>query len=408
MLFKFNLGNLTSFLKPYKPHGNTTPTELEQLKGLLLQERQNTDLKIKQQTAVLTSQINLLQSAISGINEGLIVINQTGQIAIFNKTAQYLTGYSETQVLGKSIDQIIKVYDQTQELILIHYCPFRASNFEGIIYQKRGLRIVGLKESFVDLTTSQIETGSPIMVNCILILRDSTREKQLESMKLDFVSMAAHELRTPLTSIKGYLSVFVAENKTKVDTSAQKLLDALTAATEQLTALVENLLSVTRIDRGVVNINLEAIDWSKFIKDLVSDFQPRAQAKQITLEYLPSAQSLPEIKADQVRINEVLSNLISNAINYTDPGGTITVWAQLTQDGLITSVKDSGHGIPKEAIPQLFNKFFRVGGSLEQGIKGTGLGLYISKSIMDLHHGKIWVDSELGKGSTFSFSLPVG
>lgn len=401
----FNLGSLT-FLKSHQD--NPLQQELDRIKIQLIDERQSTDLKIKQQTFALTSQINLLQSAISGLNEGLIVINQAGQVVIFNKTAQYLTGYSESQILGKRIDQVIKVYDQTQELILIHYCPFRAGSFEGIIYQKRGLKLVGQKASYVDLTTSQIETGTPTTVNCILILRDSTREKQLESMKLDFVSMAAHELRTPLTSIKGYLSVFVEENRAKVDASAQKLLDALTSATDQLTALVENLLSVTRIDRGVVNINLEAIDWPKFTQGLVTDFQSRAKTKQITLEYLPPNQPLPELKADPVRINEVLSNLISNAINYTDPGGSITVWAQLTPDGLTTSVKDTGHGIPKEAIPQLFNKFFRVGGSLEQGIKGTGLGLYIAKSIIDLHHGKIWVESELGKGSTFSFSLPVG
>ncbi len=143
------------------------------------------------------------------------------------------------------------------------------------------------------------------------------------------------------------------------------------------------------------------------IKGVVNTFSDTAKEKNLDLLFISSNQNIPSIKVDKARISEVLSNLISNAIKYTEPWGQIKIWSEISQTDLITHVKDSGHGITPEAIPQLFNKFFRVSGTLEKGSQGTGLGLYIAKSLVQMHHGKIWVQSEINKGSTFSFSLPL-
>jgi len=234
-------------------------------------------------------------------------------------------------------------------------------------------------------------------------------DHSLDEMKSNFVSIAAHELRTPLTSIKGYLSVYMNDYKDKLDSDQRALLNHIGSATEELLALVENLLNVSRIERGAMNLSLTEVNWADLVKGVVDDFAPRATQKNIQLKFVPSV-PLPSIKVDKVRVVEVISNLLSNAINYTNPGGTIQVWVESGQGEVVTHVGDNGQGIPKQAIPNLFNKFYRVSNGLTQNTNpdGNGLGLYISKAIVDMHRGKIWVESEVGKGSRFSFSLPLG
>lgn len=235
-------------------------------------------------------------------------------------------------------------------------------------------------------------------------------DHSLDEMKSNFVSIAAHELRTPLTSIKGYLSVYMNDYKDKLDADQKDLLGHIGSATEELLALVENLLNVSRIERGAMNLSLVEVNWADLVKGVVDDFLERATQKNIQLKFVSPAPPLPPIKVDKVRIIEVISNLLSNAINYTNPGGMVQVWAEKGDNEIITHIGDNGQGIPAEAIPNLFTKFYRVTQGLTQGSTnsdGNGLGLYISKAIVDMHKGKIWVESEVGKGSRFSFSLPL-
>ena len=226
-------------------------------------------------------------------------------------------------------------------------------------------------------------------------------------MKLDFVSMAAHELRTPLTSIRGYLSVLQEELGTILDKEQRSFLDKAFISSSQLAALVENLLSVSRIERGALRIEVEPADWEPIVHEAVNNFDPQSKEKDIKISIKFQEKKLPKVLVDKFRISEVLSNLIANAISYTHPGGNITISAIQKGKEVETSVADTGQGIPESAIPKLFTKFFRVSGVLEQGSKGTGLGLYISKAIVDMHGGKIWVKSALGKGSIFSFKIPT-
>ncbi len=226
-------------------------------------------------------------------------------------------------------------------------------------------------------------------------------------MKLDFVSMEAHELRTPLTSIRGYLSVILKEYAENLSADQKMMLGRVSISADQLMAIVESLLSVSKIERGIFSVNISEVNWQQFVKQTVNDFQERAKERTIQLHFDEPNLTVSSVAADALRIGEVLNNLLSNAINYTYPGGTVTVSLEEKDGKIVTHIKDTGQGIPKEALPHLFTKFFRVSGRLEKGSKGTGLGLYIAKYIVNLHQGEIWVDSEVGKGSTFSFSLPV-
>jgi two-component system, OmpR family, phosphate regulon sensor histidine kinase PhoR len=218
--------------------------------------------------------------------------------------------------------------------------------------------------------------------------------------------MAAHELRTPLTAIRGYTSLLQMHYASKLDDSAKELLTRLLVSTTNLTNLIDNLLSVSRIERNDLTVEVKPITLDIIIKDIFTSFQQQARTrKQIFTLNLPD--NLPMVMADPFRIGQVFINLISNAINYTPDGGRVTITVSVNTDHLEIIVEDTGEGIPHEAMPRLFTKFFRVSGSLEQGSKGSGLGLYITKSIVELHKGKISAESTVGKGTTFTFTLPI-
>lgn len=226
-------------------------------------------------------------------------------------------------------------------------------------------------------------------------------------MKLDFVSMAAHELRTPITSLKGYIFVMMRKYKQDLSEEQNTFLIRMNIATQRLAGLVENLLNVARIEKGAMSLHTEKVDWLSLVGEVVKELKDQALEKKQELVLDTPDQPIPALMVDKFRIIEVLTNLIANAINYTPTERTIRIWFEKSDKEVITHIQDEGEGIPAQAIPHLFTKFFRVSGKLEMGSKGTGLGLFITKSIIAMHNGRIWVESEVGKGSTFSFALPI-
>lgn len=383
--------------------------ELEELNKQLQSEQIIIETKVEQRTLEFKAERNKLAVTLASIVDGVITVDLNRNIIIFNKAAEKLTGYKASEVSGKPLGQIIKIFDNVTELSPNTYSPVSSDSFEGIVYNKEGLKLIGLngKEAFVNLVVGQIKEGTRANLGCILTLYDVSKEKQLEEMKLDFVSMAAHELRTPLTSIKGYTYIFLRDYKDSLDSRQNTLLSRINIAIQRLVSLVDNLLNVARIEKGTLTLSLSEVDWIYNTEKIISEIIDQARDKKIELNYLQPKESPLNVTVDLSRINEVLMNLLANAISYTNPGGKIIVWIERKGNELITHIQDTGQGIPKEALPHLFTKFFRVSGSLEQGSKGTGLGLFIAKSIVEMHKGKIWVNSELGKGSTFSFSLPL-
>ncbi|TSC64178.1 MAG: integral membrane sensor signal transduction histidine kinase [Microgenomates group bacterium Gr01-1014_93] len=234
----------------------------------------------------------------------------------------------------------------------------------------------------------------------------------MDPKQFAFVSIAAHELRTPLTSIKGYLSVLTNEYGSKMSPDEANLVKGIQTATDELYSLVENLLSVSRVERGALSIKTEALDYLNLVSETVNEFKTRANQKGISLELVPIKDKIQNLSVDKVRIKEVLSNLLSNALFYTPANGMVRVYVSLRGNDVITSVADNGPGIAPEVLPHLFSEFFRAG-SIGKGMvndpnpRGAGLGLFICKSIVDMHKGKIWVESKLGKGSVFSYTLPL-
>lgn len=349
--------------------------------------------------AVKKAQKNIIDS----LTDAVIGVDPQSKIVLFNHSAENLTGISTSTAIGQPIDAVIKLYEEQK---LMPYTSYSQTP-EGSRLQSPTLllqKTTGDKTQ-IFLTTTKYTVGIG-NTTLLLMLHDASREQQLEEMKVDFVSMAAHELRTPLTAIRGYASLLQMHNASKLDEQSKEMVTRLIVSTGNLTNLIDNLLSVSRIERNSFIIETRPIDLKTIIKDVFTSFEQQAVTRNqhFTLN-IPD--TLPMVMADPFRIGLVFINLISNALNYTAEGGTITVSIADKKDCLEVTVQDTGEGIPKEAMPRLFTKFFRVSGTLEQGSKGTGLGLYITKSIVELHKGKIWAESTHGKGSTFTFTLPV-
>lgn len=355
----------------------------------------------------ITLQRDFLQNILATFPEAVIVLNSQLVVIFLNTKAEQLLGTNMKSSYGKAIGLLIKVFSSNDPLLPDEYCPTFNTVGQPQIFTRKGIRLVSEKESYADLVSQPLKFPGGLQTGHLLTFHDISDEKHFDEMKLDFVSMAAHELRTPLTAIKGYLYVFLRDYGPYLNQEQVTFLTRVNIAAQKLVSLVENLLNITRIEKKALVIHLEPIDWIDDVKTTVEEFRDQAKDKRQELIFVTPTQEIPKLKVDKFRINEVLANLISNAISYTPIGGRIAVLIEKGDQEVITHVQDTGEGIPADAIPHLFNKFFRVSGVLEQGSKGTGLGLYITKTIVGMHNGRIWVKSEVGKGSTFSFSLPV-
>jgi PAS domain S-box-containing protein len=342
------------------------------------------------------------ENIIASLNESAIVVDNQQKIVFFNATAETILGISAKDAIGVSVDKILTFYNNQTPLPYSLYSDFK--NEEKKLNHTLTLQKINGDKVQIALTITKDALGTKN--HNLLTLLDTSGEKQLEEMKVDFVSMAAHELRTPLTAIRGYASLLQMHYAQNLDTSAKELLTRLIVSTTNLANLIDNLLSVSRIERNNLTVEVKPLDLGIIVKDIYSSFKQEASTRKQNF-VLNMPDKLPFVMADPFRIGQVFINLIGNALTYTPNGGNITVTVADRKDHLEIAIQDSGEGIPKEALPRLFTKFFRVSGSLEQGSKGSGVGLYITKSIVEMHQGKIWAESVLGQGSTFTFTLPV-
>lgn len=356
--------------------------------------------KMERDKELAISEKSKLEEILSSMIDGIIALDFNRNISLANKAATEITGFTQTELQGQTIDQLVHLFDDKEEIYSKSYCQI---NFN------KSAKLVGKngKQTKVNLITTPVGQSLHSNLNCILIMHDLSKEEELERMKLDFVSLASHELKTPLTSIMGYLSVFSDENKGKIPKEEMDLVDRSLTSAKQLLTLVQNILNVNKIESSQMSVAIEPTDYQKILTKSVEDLKSQATQKNIILTLNLPNQPLPKVLADPIRLSEVATNLIANAINYTEAGGKVDISLSLSPNEITTMVSDTGVGIPEEAIPHLFNKFFRVSNIAQKSSKGTGLGLYIAKSIVEKHHGKIWVKSELGKGSKFFFTLPI-
>ncbi len=356
----------------------------------------------------ISAERNKFSIVLEGVLDGIFTLDYERRITLFNKAAQEITGLSEEEVIGRKCDEVLLIFRNKSRMAASDFCPLTPFNKDQIVFSDKNLKLVtSRRELYITMTSAVIKESKIADLGCIVTFRDSSKERELEEMKLDFVSMAAHELRTPLTTIRGYVSLLEGKIKDKITEEEVKFLERVSIASSQLASLVENLLDVSKIEHNTLELDIKPENWVDILQAAVESFEELSRQKKIKLILNAPQTKLPAVAVDKFRISEVISNLIANAINYTDENGKIEVTA-VEENGMVkTTVSDTGAGIPARSIPHLFTKFYRVSGVLEQGSKGTGLGLFISKSIVNMHKGDIWVESELGVGSKLFFTLPI-
>lgn len=344
--------------------------------------------------------------AFNAIDEGILILDHTQTIVYTNPTAVESLHTTEEEILNKSCKTALPLFNEEGDSI---YLGTGKNPFEEVIDSKSGqiLKNMQIYEGeqtlYFNLSLSPLQFKSD-EVNVFILLQDISEEQALEKMKLDFVAMAAHELRTPMTSIRGYLDILIDEADEKMVPEHAMLLQHALMSSDRLVNLMNNLLSISQIERHKIEPVIEPTDIGRIVTEAVQAFKPEAENKKLKLELIKPKVEIPMVAADPKLITQVIDNLIQNAISYTAEGG-VSIRLAYQPGEVIVAVRDTGQGIPIEALPHMFQKFYRVSSMLEQGSKGTGLGLYIAKKIIEMHNGRIWVESVENKGTTFYFSL---
>jgi PAS domain S-box-containing protein len=336
--------------------------------------------------------------------DGILTVDNALRIIDFNPAMEHLTGWRESEVLGQFYFKVLRPQDRygnnlglEDSPILQAFASQEVVNREMIICARDGQRFM------VAVTASCVRSLRDEPTSGILNVRDLTRERQQEEQRSTFISVISHELQTPIAIIKGYAST-LARTDAKLDPAAlRSRLVAIEEEADRLNKLVGNLLYASRIQANGLQMDIASLDLAYLIRSVVRRLRAKTPDVNILLSIPPR---WPTVMADRDRIEEVLQNLLDNAVKYSPRHSEITVACYATSEEVIVSVHDTGMGISLREQEQIFNRFQRASDSSVQSMPGAGLGLYICRAIVEAHGGRIWVQSTLREGSTFSFSLP--
>lgn len=336
--------------------------------------------------------------------EGILTVDATLRIIDFNPAMEHFTGWQESDVLGRFYFDVLRPKDRYGNDLSLDDSPILQTfagqsvvNREMIISARDGQRFQ------VVVTASCVRSARGEPMTGILTVHDVTRERQQEEQRSTFISVISHELQTPIAIIKGYASTLARPEASLSTNALHSRLVAIEEEADRLNKLVGNLLYASRIQAGGLQMDVTSLDLEPLIRGLLRRFQVKNPEVSFMLEVSPH---LPAVMADRERIEEVLQNLLDNAIKYSPRQRDIKITCSATGEEVIVSVSDSGMGISLREQEQIFERFQRVGDPLAQATPGAGLGLYICRAIVEAHGGRIWVESTLRQGSTFSFSLP--
>ncbi|MCA9392257.1 PAS domain-containing protein [candidate division WWE3 bacterium] len=363
------------------------------------------------QKAKSAPQMSISNSVFDAIEEGIVIVNADGIVSVTNPAALSILKLTHEEIINQDYRKVIPFFNESGDSLYIGTGndPYQEVLKTNQSQQLKNLQLYKGEETvYINASFSPFIGANGKVTGVFTLLQDITEEQALEKMKLDFVAMAAHELRTPMTSIRGYLEILINETQDTAKPEHIKLLQHAMLSADRLVNLMNNLLSVSQIERHKLQPNLTPTDIVDLLKTSIQNFKPEAEEKGLMIELVEQKTSTPQVLVDKKLIPQIVDNLIANAISYTTKGSVVVGAAyQPGSKTVVVSVKDTGQGIPVEALPHMFQKFYRVSSLLEQGSKGTGLGLYIAKKLIELHNGRIWVESAEGKGTTFYFSLPI-
>jgi two-component system phosphate regulon sensor histidine kinase PhoR len=355
--------------------------------------------ELEQRVQQRTTELQAIQSSMT---EGLVAVNNKGEIVTFNEAAANITGLNAEQTVGKPAMEVLhamaQVIENTDTVDAI------ADVLKGAVDLPTSIHVTIMAPQRRELvaTAFPIPLGSPGQQMIGFLLRDATQERQLERRREAFVSVASHELRSPMTSLIGFVELLLQQKAPQA--TQQKWLELLYRESIRLASILDDMLNISRIQSGGLTANLEPVSLQDVVQSTLLTLRPTTNIHDFAVDI---SWDIANVNADRDKLSQVLLNLLDNAVKYSPRGGLITVAAhhQLERQRVVTLVSDQGMGISDKDQEDLFDTFHRVRRAETEDIKGTGLGLYIVKILLDLMQGEVWVGSELDKGATFSSSL---
>lgn len=393
-------------------HGNATPDDIQVLQSFADQAA------IAVHNAQLYEHINQERKRLAAIvqhsADGVMILNADLEIVSFNRALERMTAWKASDAIGLKFDDVItwkRVEKGDLRQALENGWPFRAHDdptadltdemvyVEGDLLRRDGLTLsIGIR--YAPLLNADGE-----LTNVIANVRDITNFRQAQEMQNTFISTVSHELKTPVALIKGHAATLRRDDVTWEPEIVREYSGVIEEEADRLTVLIENLLAASKLQaEGMMHLNLDDVWLDQLAAHAVERFSTQTSNHTFRLNFPPD---FPSVQGDATRLRQVLDNLLSNAIKYSPEGGLIEVGGYADEHTVSVYVRDQGVGLTEADQERIFERFFRVDGALSRKTQGTGLGLFLSKSIIEAHGGKMFVESEPGAGSTFTFTLPV-
>ncbi|MBI5207885.1 MAG: HAMP domain-containing protein [Candidatus Firestonebacteria bacterium] len=351
------------------------------------------ELKVKEMTFSLEDEKNKLENILMSLGEGIIVADSENHVFIINDQAEKILNIKGSDYIGKNYQDCHKNPDDIINLI-------------NMSQMRPVERHINIEDKTIKINIASIKSSIGFS-GIAMIMHDITKEKELEKQKHDFISMITHDIKSPLTAILGFSSLMIRNKKDQMEDDIYKSISAIHRSATKILSLADDFLISSKLESGYYTMDMQPLKLNLILDDLISTFQSEFKDKNISLNYMIE-KDLPEILGDAKEIDRVFSNIISNSIKFTSAGGKIDVISRQITDNnskyVEILINDTGIGIPSDEIDIIFNKYSRS--KITKKTKGTGLGLYIAKMIVDAHNGQILVESKVGEGASFSVRLP--
>jgi PAS domain S-box-containing protein len=363
------------------------------------------DVEIEKQN--LTLERDKINAILHSIGDAVFVVDNNLNITLFNQVAASLSGHALQEAIGANFNTILKFVDEKTNESKDQFVSQVIKTGKAKTMDKHTalIRKDGIKIPVADSAAPLVNKNGQV-TGCVVVFRNVTKEREVDRMKTEFISLASHQLRTPLSAMKWFLEMLLNGEAGAITKEQKEYLVNIDQSNERMISLINSLLNISRIESGRIIIDPQPTDINKLINGILLELKPKLSEKNQTPTFNIQP-NLPKVNLDSKLIRHVYINLLTNAIKYTKKAGQITVVVKIQGDQLVTQIADNGVGIPKHQQKKVFDKFFRADNIIKMETDGTGLGLYLVKSVVESSGGKIWFNSKEGTGTTFWFSLPL-
>ncbi|MCK5211868.1 HAMP domain-containing protein [Candidatus Parcubacteria bacterium] len=384
----------------YKKH---LEEKIEARTGELKELTESLEDKVEARTGELRKEKDKTRATLVSLTDGLIVFDKEKKIALINPAAEIILGLKENQVINKSIDKIpgFPNLDRLYK-VLGRKIAWTDKKYELVLEKPL--------KGFFQVSIARVTVEKEV-VGLMVVLHDITRDKEIDRMKNEFISIAAHQLRTPLSAIKWTLKMLLHGDMGRINKEASNYIKRINESNDRMVALINDLLNVSRIEEGRFVYEKKPVAISVMVKKIVSSLAAITAKKKIKISLSLPKRPLPKLLVDAEKVEQAIQNIIDNAIRYSAGGSEVAIRVKQIKEGkakfIQIEVEDHGIGIADKDQEHLFGKFFRGENAVRTQTEGSGLGLFIVKNVVEAHNGKIWFDSKVNEGTTFYIKLPI-